>query len=113
MKTFAKFFLLTSLVLSAAPFFFGCDIDHRPAGSTVSTHGTSQYKDVFQLIAAGADCSDLEWMTAHCVSDPEGDWAGNAKGGFCGDTEKSCNYAVATRNRQLACWQDEKVIECK
>lgn len=112
MKNFSNIFLFSGLLLGASAFFVGCDRNYNPMDNNLSSHRLSEYKDFFEMIATGSDCNDLKWMVAHCASDPGGDWAGNVKGGFCGDTGKSCFYAVAVRNRQLACWQDDKAPSC-
>ncbi len=75
----------------------------------------SEYKDVYQLVAAGSDCNDLQWMAAHCANDPDGSWIGGpvSNGGFCGEAGSSCNFAVASRNKELNCWQDDGALACK
>jgi hypothetical protein len=96
--------------------FSGCGAGSSEATAVKShkhdTTDMSEYKDFFQLVAAGSDCNDLQWMAGHCAADPSGSWSGGAGPGFCGDAAKSCHYAVAKRNQTLGCWQDGQTPAC-
>ena len=94
----------------------GCDPGRVTNKSTVASHyndpGSNEYKDFYQMVAAGADCNDLAWVAGHCETDPSGPWIGNAGSGYCGDAGKSCRFAVALRNQVLGCWQADQIPRC-
>ena len=111
-----KIHLMTLASLAVVFALSACDRSNNSDTSAVACHsgkeGTSEYKDFYQMVAAGSDCNDLYWMADHCATDPSGSWIGNAGPGVCGDAAKSCRYAVASRNQTLGCWQTDQTPGC-
>ena len=93
-----------------------CDRPVQEGASTLAHHHhnnpTSEYKDMYQLVAAGCNCDDLNWMFQECAKAPGGVWGGGHIPGVCGEAVSSCYYAAEMRNQTLGCWSMDHSPAC-